>query len=47
MESYIKNFKQIIKRSVHEAGGKGTSLGEMMNTQIPVTSWLCGAGFCF
>lgn len=32
----IKSFKQITKKSVSEAGGKGASLGEMTNAKIPV-----------
>lgn len=33
---FIKPFKQITKKSVSEAGGKGASLGEMTNAKIPV-----------
>jgi len=33
---YIKSFKQLNKKSVAEAGGKGSSLGEMTNAKIPV-----------
>ncbi len=33
---HIKSFKQLNKRSVGEAGGKGSSLGEMTNAKIPV-----------
>ncbi|PIR97403.1 MAG: hypothetical protein COT91_01580 [Candidatus Doudnabacteria bacterium CG10_big_fil_rev_8_21_14_0_10_41_10] len=33
---YIKTFKQLNKKSVGEAGGKGASLGEMTNAKIPV-----------
>ena len=33
---YIKVFKQLNKNSVSEAGGKGSSLGEMTNAKIPV-----------
>jgi len=34
--TFIKTFKQITKKSVLEAGGKGASLGEMTNAGIPV-----------
>jgi pyruvate,water dikinase len=33
---FIKFFKQITKKDVGEAGGKGASLGEMTNDNIPV-----------
>ncbi|MCL5435606.1 MAG: hypothetical protein M1275_00820 [Patescibacteria group bacterium] len=33
---FIKTFKQITKKSVAEAGGKGASLGEMTRAGIPV-----------
>src|SRR6185503_5823855 len=33
---FIKSFKQLNKKSVSEAGGKGSSLGEMTNAKIPV-----------
>jgi pyruvate,water dikinase len=33
---FIKSFKQLNKSSVAEAGGKGSSLGEMTNARIPV-----------
>lgn len=33
---FTKNFKEITKESVAEAGGKGASLGEMTNAGIPV-----------
>jgi len=33
---FIKFFKDITKKSVGEAGGKGASLGEMTNSGIPV-----------
>jgi pyruvate,water dikinase len=33
---FIKPFKNITKKSVGEAGGKGASLGEMTNAKIPV-----------
>ncbi|MFA5000417.1 MAG: PEP/pyruvate-binding domain-containing protein [Patescibacteria group bacterium] len=33
---FIKNFSNISKSSVNEAGGKGASLGEMANAKIPV-----------
>jgi len=33
---FIKFFKDITKKSVAEAGGKGASLGEMTNAKIPV-----------
>ena len=33
---FIKSFKQLNKNSVAEAGGKGSSLGEMTNAKIPV-----------
>jgi pyruvate,water dikinase len=33
---FIKNFSQITKKSVSEAGGKGASLGEMTKAKIPV-----------
>ncbi|MFA5154894.1 MAG: PEP/pyruvate-binding domain-containing protein [Patescibacteria group bacterium] len=33
---FIKFFKDITKKSVGEAGGKGASLGEMTNAKIPV-----------
>lgn len=34
--SHIKFFKDISKKSVAEAGGKGASLGEMSNVRIPI-----------
>ncbi|MDH4330689.1 MAG: hypothetical protein OEV93_04010 [Candidatus Moranbacteria bacterium] len=33
---FTKKFKELSKKSVLEAGGKGASLGEMINSQIPV-----------
>lgn len=33
---YIKSFKQLNKKSVLEAGGKGASLGELTGAKIPV-----------
>ncbi len=33
---HIKTFKELSKKSVAEAGGKGASLGEMTNAGIPV-----------
>ena len=33
---FIKNFSEINKNSVAEAGGKGASLGEMTKAKIPV-----------
>jgi len=33
---YVKTFKQISKKDVAIAGGKGASLGEMLNAKIPV-----------
>lgn len=33
---YTKDFKQLNKKSVEEAGGKGASLGEMTDARIPV-----------
>ncbi len=33
---FIKTFRQLNKKSVAEAGGKGASLGEMTNAKIPV-----------
>lgn len=33
---YIKNFKEISKKDVFIAGGKGASLGEMTRSKIPV-----------
>lgn len=33
---YIRNFYQISKKDTAMAGGKGASLGEMMNAKIPV-----------
>ncbi len=33
---FIKSFKELNKKSVAEAGGKGSSLGEMTNAKIPV-----------
>ncbi len=33
---FIKNFKQLSKSDVNEAGGKGASLGEMTQAGIPV-----------
>ncbi len=33
---FIKNFSQLNKKSVDEAGGKGASLGEMTQAKIPV-----------
>ncbi len=36
MEKFTKNFKDITKKDVNIAGGKGASLGEMLNSQIPV-----------
>ena len=35
---YIKSFKQLHKKSAFEAGGKGSSLGEMTNAKILVPS---------
>jgi len=35
---YIKNFKEINKKDVFIAGGKGASLGEMTQAKIPVPS---------
>ncbi len=34
--NYIKNFKNILKKDVKIAGGKGASLGEMTNVKISV-----------
>lgn len=34
--SHLKFFKDLTKKSVPEAGGKGASLGEMTNAKIPV-----------
>ena len=36
MPKFIKPFKQITKKDVAQAGGKGASLGEMTNAGIPV-----------
>lgn len=36
MNKYIKNFKQLTKKDVDIAGGKGASLGEMTKAKIPV-----------
>jgi pyruvate, water dikinase len=36
MLKFTKNFKDITKKDVNIAGGKGASLGEMLNSQIPV-----------
>lgn len=36
--SYIKFFDEIFKEDVKEVGGKGASLGEMTNDEIPVPS---------
>ena len=33
---FIKIFKQLTKKDVNIAGGKGASLGEMLNVKIPV-----------
>ncbi|MBU3965128.1 phosphoenolpyruvate synthase, partial [Patescibacteria group bacterium] len=33
---FIKTFKQLTKKDVNIAGGKGASLGEMLNNKIPV-----------
>ncbi len=33
---YLKTFKQVDKKSVREAGGKGASLGEMVQAGLPV-----------
>ena len=33
---FTKNFKQLTKKNVNIAGGKGASLGEMLNAKIPV-----------
>jgi len=33
---FIKDFKQLSKKDVHIAGGKGASLGEMTRAKIPV-----------
>ncbi|MCK5061503.1 hypothetical protein KAR28_03045 [Candidatus Parcubacteria bacterium] len=33
---FIKSFKQLTKKNVDIAGGKGASLGEMTNSKIPV-----------
>ena len=35
-KSYTKTFKQLSKKSLLEAGGKGANLGEMTNAGIPV-----------
>jgi phosphoenolpyruvate synthase/pyruvate phosphate dikinase len=35
-EVFIKEFKQISKKDIEIAGGKGASLGEMMRAEIPV-----------
>ncbi|NTW22603.1 hypothetical protein HGA34_03620 [Candidatus Falkowbacteria bacterium] len=34
--TYTKKFKELSKKSAHIAGGKGASLGEMINSGIPV-----------
>jgi len=36
MSQYIKTFKQITKKDVLIAGGKGASLGEMTNAKMPI-----------
>jgi len=36
MPKFIKNFKEITKKSVDIAGGKGASLGEMTHSKLPV-----------
>lgn len=33
---FIKTFKQLTKKDVNIAGGKGASLGEMLNNKMPV-----------
>jgi len=33
---FIKTFKQLTKKDVDIAGGKGASLGEMTQSKIPV-----------
>lgn len=38
MPKFIKQFKQLTKKDVAIAGGKGASLGEMINNKIPVPS---------
>ena len=38
MPKFIKQFKQLTKKDVDIAGGKGASLGEMLNNKIPVPS---------
>jgi len=35
-EKFVKNFKELNKKSVNIAGGKGASLGEMTAAKIPV-----------
>lgn len=44
---FIKFFKELNKRNVNIAGGKGASLGEMTNANIPVPQGfvLCAAAF--
>ena len=36
MSKFIKEFKELTKKDVGIAGGKGASLGEMTNTKMPV-----------
>ncbi len=36
MPKFIKPFKQLSKKDVAQAGGKGASLGEMTQAKIPV-----------
>ena len=36
MSKFTKNFKQLTKKDVDIAGGKGASLGEMTNAKMPV-----------
>lgn len=37
-KTFIKNFKELTKKDIDIAGGKGASLGEMTQTGIPVPS---------
>jgi len=44
---FTKNFTELSKSSVHEAGGKGASLGEMTQAGIPVPPGFVVLADCF
>jgi len=43
----IKNFRQLTNKDTKTAGGKGTSLGEMINSKIPVPPGFVVLAFTF